>query len=630
MLVALRSLATRAFAAGPRRGLAILAMVAALPAAAGTAITVPALGSGFNYYQGSYSLGWSFTLNTPVTVTELGFYDDLQNGLTQSHPVGIYDKATQALLATVTVSPADPLDGFFRYAPLPVPLSLAPGPTYVVMALVGSESYLAYFSLDPLWTVDPALTYQQGAVNYANPAATTLLFPDTFTTVGGDFGPNFKFAAGAGPIASVSPASLGFAPQGVGTTSPAQAVTLSNIGSGPLAISGFTTTGDFAASSGCGATLSPGGSCQFQVTFTPLVAGTRTGTLVIADDAPGSPRGVSLSGTGSAASVPVVSVAGSVAFPPTQAGSVSSAIDVTVLNAGGASLVVRAAEVIGPEFAPARDTCTGATVAPGGSCIVTIVFLPPAEGDFRASLRLVSNAPDSPALVTLSGTGTPVPRGTLSVAPALDFPDQVSGTSSAPRLLTVVNAGNYPVTVSSVLASGDFSATSDCGRIAEGGACGVSVTFLPTATGPRSGTLVIRSDASNGEATVALSGRGTVVPAPVIRLSVTGISFGNRLMGMAGSAQAVTLENAGGADLSIAGIDVLGEFAVASGCAAVVAPGANCRLDVSFRPTIPGSRSGKFRVRSNAVSGSSAVDLEGIGCRLFSLVASRQATPLCQ
>jgi hypothetical protein len=43
--------------------------------------------------------------------------------------------------------------------------------------------------------VAPAITYQADAVNYANPSATTLLYPDTFSPGGGDFGPNFQFSA---------------------------------------------------------------------------------------------------------------------------------------------------------------------------------------------------------------------------------------------------------------------------------------------------------------------------------------------------------------------------------------------------------------------------------------------------
>jgi hypothetical protein len=41
--------------------------------------------------------------------------------------------------------------------------------------------------------VNPAITYEGSAVNYANSSATMLYYPDTFTPTAGDFGPNFEF-----------------------------------------------------------------------------------------------------------------------------------------------------------------------------------------------------------------------------------------------------------------------------------------------------------------------------------------------------------------------------------------------------------------------------------------------------
>jgi len=158
-----------------------------------TAIVVPGIGSAFNYHQGSYSLGWTFVANASIHVTTLGFYDDAQNGLTETHPVGIFDEATMALLGSVTVSNADPLMGFFHYAPLTTPVALAAGHAYVAMAVVGSEDYLAFETFDPSWTADPAITYGGSAVYYGSTTATTLIFPDTIATTAGDFGPNFQF-----------------------------------------------------------------------------------------------------------------------------------------------------------------------------------------------------------------------------------------------------------------------------------------------------------------------------------------------------------------------------------------------------------------------------------------------------
>src|SRR5205814_8231350 len=84
-----------------------------LKAAEEEALDFTSLGGGFDYTQGSYSLGWRFTANTNAEVTALGFYDDQKNGLTGNHPVGIYDVQTRQLVASTTVLPSDPLTGFF-------------------------------------------------------------------------------------------------------------------------------------------------------------------------------------------------------------------------------------------------------------------------------------------------------------------------------------------------------------------------------------------------------------------------------------------------------------------------------------------------------------------------------------
>ena len=100
------------------------------------------------------------------------------------------------------------------------------------------------------------------------------------------------------PTATLSPTSLTFGNQTVGTSSPAQSVTLSNSGSAALSISSFAITGDFGQANNCGSSLAAGSSCTINVTFTPTAAGTRNGTLTITDNASNGPQTVSLTGTG--------------------------------------------------------------------------------------------------------------------------------------------------------------------------------------------------------------------------------------------------------------------------------------------------------------------------------------------
>lgn len=100
------------------------------------------------------------------------------------------------------------------------------------------------------------------------------------------------------PVASLSTGSLGFGSIDVGSTSAAQNVTLSNSGPGALAISSIAITGDYAQTSNCGSSLPSGSSCTIAVTFSPTAAGSRSGSLTVADNATGGAQSVSLSGTG--------------------------------------------------------------------------------------------------------------------------------------------------------------------------------------------------------------------------------------------------------------------------------------------------------------------------------------------
>jgi phospholipase C len=107
---------------------------------------------------------------------------------------------------------------------------------------------------------------------------------------------------GPGPIVSLSTASAGFGNQPVGQTSAASVVTVTNTGTAGLTLNGIAISGansaDFGQSNNCGSSLATGASCNLTVTFTPTATGTRSGSVTITDNAPGSPQAVNLTGTG--------------------------------------------------------------------------------------------------------------------------------------------------------------------------------------------------------------------------------------------------------------------------------------------------------------------------------------------
>ena len=101
------------------------------------------------------------------------------------------------------------------------------------------------------------------------------------------------------PLVSVTPSNISFSSQYAGTSGLPQSVTVTNNGNAPLSIASTTTSvTDFGPLSACGSSLGPGSSCAIGVFFDPTAGGTRNGTLTIADNAPGSPQTVTLSGLG--------------------------------------------------------------------------------------------------------------------------------------------------------------------------------------------------------------------------------------------------------------------------------------------------------------------------------------------
>ena len=112
-----------------------------------------------------------------------------------------------------------------------------------------------------------------------------------------------------------------------------------------------------------------------------------------------------------------------------------------------------------------------------------------------------------------------------------------------------------------------------CGRRG----CTINITFTPTATGNRTGTLTINDNAAGSPHTVALSGTGTV---PIANLSPTSLSFGNQLVGTISAPQPVALSNSGSAPLTINSITASGDFAQTNDCGSSLAAGASCTINV--------------------------------------------------
>ena len=209
----------------------------------------------------------------------------------------------------------------------------------------------------------------------------------------------------------------------------------------------------------------------------------------------------------------------------------------------------------------------------------------------------------------------PYPSSGVSVSPsALNFGSVATGSKSSAQTVTVSNPTGSAAAVSSITATGDFSQTNTCGSsIAAGGSCTVSVTFAPTATGSRTGTLTVNAGGVTNA--VSLSGTGTSSGGGSATLSAspTSVAFGSEAVGSTTAAQKVTVTNTGSAAASISSVSAGAPFAQTNTCGSSIAAGGSCTVSVTFTPTAAGGASANLTVASNATNPSLTVPLTGTG-----------------
>lgn len=155
------------------------------------------------------------------------------------------------------------------------------------------------------------------------------------------------------PAVTLSGSIADFGTVGVGITSSAQSLTLTNSGNAPLNVNSVTTTGDFAATSNCTASMAPSGSCTIQVTFSPTAAGARTGLLRIVNDATSGEVIIPLSGTGATAILTITPAAGSSTTATVAAGQTAT-YNLSIAASPGAA----GTATLSCSGAPKNATCT--------------------------------------------------------------------------------------------------------------------------------------------------------------------------------------------------------------------------------------------------------------------------------
>jgi ASPM-SPD-2-Hydin domain-containing protein/centrosomal CEP192-like protein/NHL repeat-containing protein len=205
---------------------------------------------------------------------------------------------------------------------------------------------------------------------------------------------------------SVSPATLTFALQDVGTSSNSQPVTLTNFGGSTLNFSGIAASAGFAETSDCPNSLVAGASCTVSVSFAPTAAGPATGSLTLNDDSGnlGASQTVTLVGTGSLPRHLTLSPATLNFCCPTIGDSSSQAVGVA--NTSSASAGIAGIAMSGdPSLVVQGSTC-GSALPAGATCTVTVAFNPAAYGTFTSTL-IVTESSGGQETVSVTATASP-------------------------------------------------------------------------------------------------------------------------------------------------------------------------------------------------------------------------------
>ena len=202
------------------------------------------------------------------------------------------------------------------------------------------------------------------------------------------------------------------------------------------------------------------------------------------------------------------------------------------------------------------------------------------------------------------------PAMTLSPT-ALIFGAQAVGTASAAQTVTVTNTGSASLTVSSIATSGDFSETDTCtAAIGPSLTCAIKVTFLPSATGNRSGLLTVFGNVAGGQATVSLTGNASA--GTTVILTPVALSFPSTVIGATSAVENIAISNTGSSAVAMQAPVVAGDFAItANTCGVSLGAGVGCTVSITFAPTASGARAGSFTITDSV--GTQTASLAGVG-----------------
>jgi len=342
---------------------------------------------------------------------------------------------------------------------------------------------------------------------------------------------------------------------------------------------------------------------------------------------------------------------GSMDFGEVKVNSPSTTKQFTITNNGISDLTLSTLIIFGGDAndfildpGPGPNNCvsTWPVLSPGEACTGVIAFYPLSEGAKTSSFYIYSDDPETPMVtISLSGTGTVDPVPDINVAPlSLNFGSVEAGSSSLTNTVTIENNGSANLNVSAIylggtnpgeftldLSGGSSPCYSDTLTLSSGTFCTVTVTFEPQTAGPKSAVLEVESDdPDTALKSVTIGGTGVPRPAAVISLSPQTMDMGTVNTGETSEPVSITISNGGNLDLHVLNIalsgpdsgdfvlDLSGGATPCGSASAVLAPGADCTVTVTFSPDTIGDRTASLDVSSDdPANGVASAKLSGTG-----------------
>ncbi len=492
----------------------------------------------------------------------------------------------------------------------------------------GNSCLLAVrFAPSRLGTLDASLAISHSAAG--SPATVSLRGTGTSTPQGRIEFSSFSLAfpdtqVGASAALSVNAVNQGDA-----------ALTLGAISISGASASAFERSGTCQA----GTLLAIGQDCSLTITFRPAAAGLQSATLLVNSDASNGAGSIALSGSGTTAAAPLLSLPTTLAFGSQTLGGLYQDRSVLLKNSGTALLLLNSIAVEGAGFVITEASNCPASLEPGAGCEVTIRFTPAAaDTDYSGKLNVVSNSTGSPQNTALTGRGTSSAMPALSFAtptPELSFGSVSAGSLSTTQTLTLLNQGPGGVVFTLLNAVGTdnaaFSVTGGTCQMTlpgqpaqvlfQGQTCTIEILFAPSSAGEKTATLQIVSS-GNFPPTLVLRGTGTAGPSANLELSVAALGFEPTRVGTQSQPLELRLSSTGSGTIRVTALDVSGPYLLQNKtCPALpfsLSPGSECTVTVMFTPSAEGSAAGTLSITTDAQT------------QAFILALSGQANPNAQ